>query len=177
MNEGLEIAPPEVQSSLYLRAAQIHVMMANSDDYHEALTLYNKALEINGWINPDDELSALLSRGRAYRILKDEYGLDLALQDFNAVLDIQPDNYWAKFEIGHIYLYDLKDTERAEAYYRQALEDNPDYPYAYFYLGEVYKTRGDNATAAYWYRQALERQPDWQAAIDFLKSLDENKQD
>ena len=47
INEGLEIAPPEVQSSLYLRAGQIHVMMANSDDYHTALRLYNKALEID----------------------------------------------------------------------------------------------------------------------------------
>jgi tetratricopeptide (TPR) repeat protein len=175
INEGLAIAPPEVQSSLYLRAGQINVMMANLYDYHTALQLYNKALEIDRWIYPGDEITALLSRGRVYRILKEEYGINLALQDFDSVLKLQPNNYWAMLEIGHIYLYDLKDTESAESYYHQALEDNPEYPHAYFYLGEVYKTRGDNATAAYWYRQALERQPDWQAAIDFLNAQEENK--
>ena len=86
-----------------------------------------------------------------------------------------PEYYWALFDIGRIYLYDLKDTEGAESYYRQALAANSEYPYAYFYLGEVYKTRGDKATAAYWYRQALDRQPDWQAAIDSLKAMEENK--
>ena len=101
-----------------------------------------------------------------YHILKDEYGLDPALQDYSSVLKLQPDNYWATLEIGHIYLYDLKDMDLAESYYRQALAANREYPYAYFYLGEVYKMRGDNATVAYWYRQALEREPDWQTAIE-----------
>ncbi len=175
ITEGLEIAPPEVQSSLYLRAGQVHAGLSNTDEYHTALMVYNKALEMVSWIYPDDKITALLARGRIYRNLQEEYGIKLALQDFNSVLKIQPNNYWAAFEIGHIYLYDLMDTQRAESYYRQALEDNPEYPYAYFYLGEVYRTRGENETAANWYRQALERQPDWQAAIDSLKAVEENK--
>jgi tetratricopeptide (TPR) repeat protein len=175
IDEGVAIAPPEVLSNLYMRAGQIHGMLSNMEDYHTTLTYYNQALETGGWINPDDEATALLLRGRLYRDLKEEYGLEPALQDFSSILKLQPSNYWALLEIGHTYLNDLKDLDKAESYYRQALAANEDYPYAYFYLGEVYRMRGEDTTAADWYRLTLKRQPDWQAAIDFLKTFEETK--
>ncbi len=104
-------------------------------------------------------------------MLKDQFGPQPALQDFEAALQLRPGDYWALLGIGHVYLYDLKDLDRAEEYYRQALGSDEKIPNAYYYLGEVRLARGDGQAAAQWYRLALARQADFQPAIDRLSKL------
>jgi len=111
-------------------------------------------------------------RGEVYCSLKDKYSPEQALGEFQRALEVQPGNYWALLSIGNVYLYDLKELEQAESYYRQAMAINEKYPNAYYSIGEVYRQRGDKMTAIEWYQQALERQPNWQAAIDRLNELE-----
>jgi tetratricopeptide (TPR) repeat protein len=174
LKEGLAIAPREVSSSLYLQEGRIYQSQIVPWDYQSALAAYNQAIQEGGWIYPGEEATAHLLKGDVYRTLKDEYGPDMAFAEYQKSLDLQPDNYWALVDIGHLYLNDLKNLDKAEAYYRQALAADDKSPYAYFYIGEVYRERGDKKTAEEWYRQALEHEPNWQAPLDRLKELEEN---
>jgi tetratricopeptide (TPR) repeat protein len=109
-----------------------------------------------------------------YRVLKEEYGAEMAMAEFQKALDRQVDNYSALLDMGLVYLSDLKDTDQAEAYFRQALTANDQSPYAYLYIGDVYRERGDKGSAIEWYQQALEHKPDWQTAVDRLKAIEGN---
>lgn len=171
MQEGLSLAPLAVQGSLYQRLGRIVQTWPSSPDYPAALEDYNAALRGGGWIYPGDEANTHLFRGEVYRVLKDEFSPEQALQEFRTALNMRPGYYWALLSLGHVYLYDLKDLDQAEDYYQQALAQDGQQPNAYYYLGEVSMARGDNDAAMAWYRQALEKKPDWQAAIDRLSQL------
>ena len=172
LNEGLMIAPPGVRGSLYLQAGRIYQMQSTPQDYESALALYNQALEKGGWLNPNDEANTHLYRGEVYRLLDDQFDPNLVLAEYEIALKLQPGSYWAFIDIGQVYLYDLKDLDQAEAYFQQALAVDEQSPYVYFYIGEVYRVRGDKEDALDWYRHALERQPNWQPAMDRLQELE-----
>jgi tetratricopeptide (TPR) repeat protein len=169
--EGLTIAPPNARGSLYLGVGWIRQTQPNLLDYHVALGFYNQAIEIGGWIYPDDEVNAHIFRGDIYRTLKDEFDPVLALEEYVTALKLQPGNYGALIRIGSVW-YEMKDMDKAEAYYRQALSANDQAPEAYFYMGVVYQARGDKQTAGDWYRQALDHRPNYQPALDSLKALE-----
>jgi len=172
LEEGLATAPAEVRGSLYVRVGRIWQTRAEPRDSQAALAAYNQAIENGGWLTPGDEVNVHIYRGEVYRSLKDIYSPNQALKEFQRALELQPGNYWALLSIGNVYLYDLKELEQAESYYRQAMAINEKYPNAYYSIGEVYRQRGDKMTAIEWYQQALERQPNWQAAIDRLNELE-----
>jgi len=172
LEEGLAMAPDEVRGSLYARVGRIWQTQADPRDYQAALAAYNQAIEKGGWLSPSDEANIHIYRGEVYRSLKDEFNPAQAIEEFQRALELQPGSYWALLSIGHVYLYDLKEMDQAETHYRQAMATNEKNPYSYFYIGDVYRARGDNETAAEWYRLALERQPDWQPALDRLKGLE-----
>ena len=172
IEEGMSIAPPEVRSSLYLRAGRIYQTQSVPRDYPAALAAYNQAIQQDGWLDPNEEAYAHIYRGEIYRSLKDEFSPEQALAEFFQALELQPGSYWALMSIGHVYLYDLKELDGAESYYRQALETDVQAPYAYYYLGEVYLARGDKGTAVEWINKALQRQPNWQPALERLKALE-----
>jgi tetratricopeptide (TPR) repeat protein len=172
LSEGMVIAPTVVRSSLDQRVGWIYQTQSEPRDYQTALVFYNRALDEGGWLYPDDEVITHIHRGEIYRALSDVFSPNIALEEFNTALMLQPGNYWALLDIGHVYLYDLNDLDQAETYYRQALAADEQTAYTYFYIGEVYRARGDNGSAVDWYQQALERQPDWQPAMDRVKELE-----
>jgi tetratricopeptide (TPR) repeat protein len=171
LNEGLNLAPIEVQSSFYQRIGRLYQTWPDVPDYQTALDNYNKAFEVGGWLYTWDEANTHLFRGEIYRMLKDQFRPEQALEEFETTLKLLPGNYWATLAIGYVYLYDLQDFRQAEVYYAQAVVSDSTLPYAYYYLGEVYLARADKASAAKWYRQALEQQPGYQPAIDRLSEL------
>jgi tetratricopeptide (TPR) repeat protein len=174
IKEGLAIAPQTVRSSLYLQEGRIYQTQADPLDYQSALAAYNQAIEEGDWIYVGEQVTAHQYRGEVYQALKDEYGPNMALAEFQKAVDLQPDNYWVLLEMGHVYMYDLKNSDQAETYYRLALAADEKSPYAYYYIGEIYRERGDKGSAADWYHQALDQEPNWQPALDRLKELAEN---
>ena len=172
IDEGLAIAPKNVQSSLLLRKGRIYQTRVDPRDYISAVKYFQQAIINDEWIYPTDEGAAHLYLGEVYRTLKDEYNPRQALAEFIATLNILPGNYSALLDMGHLYFNDLKDLSQAETYYRQALESNSKSPYAYLYLGDVFRERGDTQAAKDWYQQALALQPKWQAALDRIKNLE-----
>lgn len=174
ISEGLAVAPRDVMSSLYQREGRIYQTQADPLDYQAALAAYNKAIELGSWIYPSEEVNSHVYRGELYRMLREEYGPNAALEEYQKALLLQPGNYSALLDMGYVYLLDLKELDLAESYFREALVANNNYPYAYFYIGDVYRERGDKGSAADWYHQALEHRPNWQPALDRIKALEEN---
>jgi tetratricopeptide (TPR) repeat protein len=172
IDEGLTKAPGNVRSSLLLRMGRIYQTRVEPRDYQSASQYYRQAIQVDAWIYPIEEGSAHLYLGEIYRNMKDMYSPEQALGEFNAVLRILPGNYSALLDIGHLYLNDLKDLSAAEYYYKQALASNDQSPYAYLYLGDVFRERGDIQAASEWYQQALEHQPGWQAVLNRIKDME-----
>lgn len=172
IKEGASIAPVNVRGSLYLNLGLIYQIESEPIDYQTALSFYNLAIEQGGWIYPADEARAHWYRGEIYRILKEDYGPYLAIGEFKSAMEIQADNFWPLLELGNTYQFDLLDTDTAETYYKQVLSVNDQYPYAYFFIGEIYETRGDMGTARDWYQKALDQAPDYQPALDRIKALE-----
>ncbi len=170
--DGLDLAPRQVQSSLYRQIGRIYQIRQASPDLQMALKYYDQAFELGGWLNSYDEAVTHLFRGDVYRALKEQFTPQQALAEFEAALKTLPGNYWALLGMGHVYFYDVQDYQMAEDYYHQALAGDSKQPYAYYYLGEVFRARGDKIAALEWYRQALSKQADFQAAIDRLAELE-----
>jgi len=172
LEEGLKIAPQEVIGSFYLGVGWILQTQPELNDYRASLNFYTQALEKGGWIYPEQEASTYIFRGEIYRALKDEFGIEKAIEDFKSALKLQPDSYMALIDLGSVYQIDLKDLDQAENYYRKALLANNQPPEAYLYIGDIYLTRNDINSATDWYQKALERVPDYQPALDRLDALE-----
>jgi tetratricopeptide (TPR) repeat protein len=136
-----------------------------------ALSYYDQALAWDVFFNPSDKAFGHVHRGEVYRGLRPAYTDAQVLAEFQRALEIDPQNYWARLSIASLYIYDLKDLTRAEDYIRQAMALQPENPYAYLYLGDLYRQQGDLAGAAAAYQQALARQPGLQAAEDRLAEV------
>ncbi len=172
LEEGSRLAPGNVRSSLLVRIGKIQQIRYDAPDYQAALAAYDQAIEVGGWLMVSDEVAIHNYRGDIYRTLKDQYTAQQALAEYETALRFWPGYYWSLMNIGHLYFYNLQDYQKAEDYYRQALASDAALPNAYYYLGEVFRTRGDKIAAVEWYRQALSRQADFQAAIDRLSELE-----
>ena len=83
---------------------------------------------------------------------------DDAIAAYNRVLEQEPDNVYALYNIGQVEQARGKNAE-AENFYRQALETDPDYTPALFNLAIVRTARGDFAEAAELYQQVTEIEP------------------
>jgi tetratricopeptide (TPR) repeat protein len=172
MEEGLATAPAAYRGSLRMREGRIYQTRSEGRDYQAAVRDYQQALEEGGWVYTSDEAATHQYLGESYRALKEVYSPEQALEQFEKALELQPGSYGALLNIGRVYLSDLKDDGRAEDYFKQAIASNEQSPYAYYYLGEVWRVRGDNQKAMAWYETALEKQADFQPAIDRIATLE-----
>ncbi|GBU28796.1 hypothetical protein R84B8_02358 [Treponema sp. R8-4-B8] len=83
---------------------------------------------------------------------------DLAIADFTAALQLDPNNAHIYIERGNAYS-DKGDYDRAIADYNQALRLNPNYANAYNNRGIAYKNKGDYDRAIADYNQAIKLYP------------------
>lgn len=172
LEEGQTLIPEKYRSSLFLRIGRTYQMYAEVNNYERSIKNYDEAIKLDQWLYSEDEASAHLYRGEVYRILSENYTTEQVINEFKIALMNRPGSFWALLDLGHVYLYDLQDITNAEEFYRQALTKNPESPYAYFYLGEVFRSKGDNLAAIDWYRQALVKLPGWQPAVEKINSLE-----
>ena len=110
--------------------------------------------------NSRDEI-AYFNRAIAYRAAGK---LDLALADYNRVIEISPNNFAAYNNRGNIYMA-RRDNNRALQNFDQAVKINPKYAIAHNNRGEVLENmnRLDEAMAAY--NRAIESNPRYARAF------------
>ncbi len=82
-----------------------------------------------------------------------EGSLDRVMDIYNRVLEIDPDNPVAFYNLG-VYYYNAEDVANAEALFERAVRFGR-HPDSYLYLGYIYESRGDTARAIEAYRNRI----------------------
>jgi tetratricopeptide (TPR) repeat protein len=128
-----------------------------------ALEYFNNALRVKP--NAED---ALYGRGLWYQ---DHQEINKAIQDYTSILQVNPKNKGAHFNLGYIHQSMLKVYDEAAKHYSSAIEADPSYVEAYYNRGVCYETLGNISVARKDYEKALEIKPDYQAAKNGLSRL------
>jgi len=110
--------------------------------------------------------------------LNDEWNeeYDKAVDCFNKIIEMEPDNYKAWYNLGIAHFH-LKKTEEALKAYQRALEIKPNYEYVLYNIGLLYETqKGDLKKALSYYEKACKLNEKFtyafQALNDVRKKLD-----
>ena len=172
--EGLTY-PAAFTGSLALRAGRILQSASIPRDYKAALTYYDQAIVSGGFLSAIDESNAYTYRGEVYRSLPNEYSSQQALAEFDRALEINPESYFGWIGKGNVFLFDLKEPDRAASFYRKALQLDDHSPHAYFYMGELASIKGELDVARQFYLKAQSLMPDWPPPKDRLKALEDTK--
>ncbi|MFO8128450.1 MAG: tetratricopeptide repeat protein [Bacteroidales bacterium] len=98
--------------------------------------------------------------------------LEPATRAYERLLDIDPRNKYALYNLGFINLVYFDDFESAAAYFSQALEIDPEYADAYYNRGYSYELRGLVNEARRDYQKALEVNPNHELSVRGLNRLD-----
>ncbi len=96
--------------------------------------------------------------------------LDRARQDYNRLLEAEPDRVEALHGLGGI-AYQLGEHDRAVEWLGRAVAVQPDNPLLHSNLGAAYRAAGRPAEAEACYRQALRLQPDLAQAYNNLANI------
>lgn len=116
----------------------------------KALECYNKQLEI------DNDDYYYINRGWCYiKMLQYEK----ATNDFNTVIERNPNNIYAYNGIGQICKKQSKYKEAIE-YFEKIIDLKQDYRYVYRYIAECYEELEDYKHSIDYYTQAIEKYPD-----------------
>jgi len=114
---------------LFLEGARILTLK----QFDSALEIFNKVLEID-----PNYIKALEARAVIY-IQKNE--LELAQNDLERAINIEPENARLYFRLGQIY-YRKKDLDKALEFFTKAIDLEPIYPAAYMARSQVLREKG-----------------------------------
>ncbi|MFW9825615.1 MAG: tetratricopeptide repeat protein, partial [Candidatus Thorarchaeota archaeon] len=99
--------------------------------------------------------------------LNDEYILqyDKAKQLFKRIIEIDPENYRAHYNLG-IANFNLENMEQAKQCYEEAIRIKPDYKHCFYNMGLVYEREGNLQEALKYYEIALDIDPNFPYAYN-----------
>jgi len=98
---------------------------------------------------------------------------EMALQIYNSILNIEPDFYFALYNLGYINLVYLQEFETAIDYFTQTIAIEPKYADAYYNRGFAYELLKDIENSRMDYKKTLELSPNYEKAIDGLNRIDD----
>ncbi|MBX2861306.1 MAG: tetratricopeptide repeat protein [Vampirovibrio sp.] len=146
----------ELKSQLAAALCNEGVLLFNTEQTDEAITLYNEALS-HEQENPD----IYYNLGKA---LAESGNTHDALQNFQNVINLNPQDAATFYEIG--ILHDNKgNTVEAIQYYQTSLELDPKHVKAYFSLGTLYGIEGKYNDAVTYLSEAIKLDPTYIDAI------------
>ncbi len=90
---------------------------------------------------------------------------------FKRIIEIDPNNYRAYYNLGISY-YSIDLSEEALKAYEAALEIKPDYVYCYYNIGLIYEVR-DLKKALEYHQNALKIEPNFRYALQAVKDIRE----
>jgi len=127
-----------------------HKLAVLDDAFNEAFDLFSSAITM------DPACAACYRRRGIINYFVYENKLS-GLEDFNAAVNLEPDNWMGHRLLYYGYLAD--DLETARTYAQKVIDLAPDLPNGYYYLGQTYIDEGDFDSAVEAYVNALEIEP------------------
>lgn len=118
-------------------------------------------------IKPNSE-EALYGRGLWYQ---DRGQLDKAIQDYTTIIQINPANKSAHFNLGYIHQIYLKVYPEAVKHYSRAIEADPKYAEAFYNRALCYEAVGNLNAAVSDFKSALMIRPVYPPAEEGLKRV------
>ena len=114
-------------------------------------------------------LDSLLSYGG---YLNDEFVCDheQAIKIFEKMIEIEPENYRALYNLGITY-FNLGKMEKALESYNKALKIKTDYKFCYYNIGYLYENAGEIERALEFYEKALNIDPGFIYALNARESV------
>lgn len=91
---------------------------------------------------------------------------------FKRIIEIDPNNYRAYYNLGISY-YSIDLSEEALKAYKTALEIKPDYVYCYYNIGLIYEVKNDLKRALEYHQNALKIEPHFRYALQAVKDIRE----
>jgi len=152
---------------------QIALELKNNENFEEAI----KILEELYSSNLDDEIvkNTLIDALFAYGgHLNDEFEMEYfkAAQCFKRIIEINPNDYRAHYNLGIAY-FKMEKLEDALVSCNKALEIKPDYKHCYYNIGLIYETKEDFKKAQEYYQKALEIDPTYRYAYQAVKDVEQ----
>lgn len=129
-----------------------------------AINYYNNALNIK----PDnDEVTYSLAM-----YFQETGRYEKAIQQYNIILDRNPNFYIALYNLGYIHLVYLEEYQAAVDYFTQTIELKSDYTDAYYNRGFAYELLNNPEKSWDDYKKALEIHPNYERAIEGLNRIE-----
>ncbi len=156
----------------FLRMGIIQQWYLNPARLEQALKSYQAAIADGGLNNPADEADIHQNIGFIYWWQRPATKPASYLQEFEKVLSLVPNHYWAHLMLGQVYLEDFQDLVKAKSYIVDAINLQPDNPWGYLFLGDIYLKGNQPDLARQSYDKAIALQPDFQEARSRLKAME-----
>lgn len=149
---------------------QLGVVYIRLERIEEALSLYNILYELEPTNeSTTQQLIELLQLQSGQLRQEEQWGeaLDLYLQ----LVNLNPNHYWYNAYTGLMYWYSDNNLPQTEHYFNTAITLNPDNPYAYRQLGQIYQRLEQTEQAIVAYETVLMLDPTDQFVQEQLQQL------
>lgn len=148
------------------------IKLKNDENFEESLKLLEELHKNNPNSNNVRKLfiDVLFEYGDH---LNDEWGhdFDKAINCFKRIIELEPKNYRAWYNLGISY-FKLKKNKEALDAFKQAIKIKPDYMYCYYNIGLLYEfNKGDLETALQYYEKALTYNPSFTYALQASRDV------
>ncbi|MHA1293063.1 MAG: tetratricopeptide repeat protein [Promethearchaeota archaeon] len=147
--------------------------LKNKKEFQKAIDLLESLLEKN----PDSKkvkknLIDILFDYGIY--LNDEWVLNFkkAAINFQRIVEIDPKNYRAWYNLGIAY-FNLNKINEALKAYNKAIDIKPDYEHCYYNIGLIYEAKNNLKLALKYYNKSLSIKPNFPYARQAKKSIEE----
>lgn len=128
-----------------------------------AVDYFNNALNIN-----PQSVEALYALGMFYQEADDA---ESAINTYNRILAIDPDNPFANYNIGYVYLVLMNEYEQAITQFETVERIDPSYFEATYNKAYCYELLGNYEMARQLYSQVLEKKVNYPRAIEGLNRI------
>ena len=103
--------------------------------------------------------------------LQDHGAPEEALEHYDSLLMIQPENSRLLFNKGYVYFIYLGENQKALEYFNRALDSDPNYLDALYNKGHVLEQMGNYVQAKEIYSQVLKQKPNYRLAVDAMNRI------
>lgn len=155
------------KSNILTRLGDVERLQENID-WPQVLAYYDEAIQQDDFIVENDFNLSRLGRAEALERLGQ---LDASLEQYRALIEVEPNLYWANLHAGRLTWYLQRDSVTAAAYLQKAIEINDKLKWAYLNLGIVFANSGEPELALSMLEKTLLIDEDDSVARDLYEQL------